>query len=131
MGILHKELSDKIIELAIEVQKELGAGFLERVYENSLIVALQDENLFVEQQKHLDVYFRGRLVGNYIADLVVDGKVIIEIKAIETLVKVHYAQMINYLKATNIEVGYLLNFGQLPLQFKRLVKLNDIDATNT
>lgn len=124
MIVLHKELTDKIIDVAIEVQRELGVGFLERGYENSLLVALQQDGLSVEQQKHLDVYFRGHQVGEYIADLVVERKVILEIKAVETLAKTHYAQLINYLKASGIEVGYVINFSRIPLQFKRLAKLN-------
>ncbi|MCF7807367.1 MAG: GxxExxY protein [Candidatus Marinimicrobia bacterium] len=124
MEILHQQLSDKLIELAIEVQKELGVGFLERVYENSLVVALQDETISVDQQKHLNVYFRGRNVGIYVADLVVDDKIIVEIKAVESLSKAHYAQAINYLQATDVEVAYVINFGKIPLQFKRLVKPN-------
>ena len=122
--ILHKELSDNIIKLAIEVQKELGLGFLERVYENALIVAMQEEGLVIDQQKQLDVYFRGHNVGMYVADIVVEEKVILEIKAIENISKQHYAQLINYLKASGMEVGYLINFGRIPLQFKRLAKLN-------
>ncbi len=123
-AILHKELSDNIIKLAIEVQKELGLGFLERVYENALTIALLEDGLIVEQQKQLDVYFRGHNVGLYIADLVIEKKIILEIKAVENISKSHYAQLINYLKASGMEVGYLINFGRIPLQFKRLVKLN-------
>jgi len=125
--ILHKDLTDKIIKIAIEVQKELWQGFLERVSENSLMIALQTEGLRVDQQKHLDVYFRGHNVGQYIADIVVEDKVIIEIKAIENITKRHYAQLINYLKASGIQVGYVINFGRIPLQFKRLAKLNSND----
>ena len=124
MSILYKELSDKIIDLAFEVQRELGTGFLERVYENALIIALQEEGLVVEQQKQLDVYFRGHNVGIYIADLIVEEKIILEIKAIESISKSHYAQLINYLKASLLEVGYVINFGNIPLQFKRLSTLN-------
>lgn len=123
-SILYKELTDNIIKLAIEVQKELGLGFLERVYENALIIALQDEGLVVEQQKQLDVYFRGHNVGIYVADLVVEEKIILEIKAVENISRPHYAQLINYLKASGMEVGYVINFGRIPLQFKRLAKSN-------
>ena len=113
-----------MIDLAFEVQRELGTGFLERVYENALIIALQEEGLVVEQQKQLDVYFRGHNVGIYIADLIVEEKIILEIKAIESISKSHYAQLINYLKASLLEVGYVINFGNIPLQFKRLSTLN-------
>lgn len=118
--ILYKALSDNIIKLAIEVQKELGLGFLERVYENALIIALQEEGLVVDQQKQLDVYFRGHNVGVYIADLMVEEKIILEVKAIDNISRSHYAQLINYLKASGKEVGYVINFGRIPLQFKRL-----------
>ncbi|NQV43045.1 MAG: GxxExxY protein [Candidatus Marinimicrobia bacterium] len=124
MSILHKTLSDNIIKLSIDVQKELGLGFLERVYENALIIALQEEGLMVDQQKQLDVYFRGQNVGVYIADLIVEDKIILEIKAVDNIAKQHYAQLINYLKASGKEVGYVINFGRLPLQFKRLAAKN-------
>jgi len=124
ISILHKTLSDNIIKLSIDVQKELGLGFLERVYENALIIALQEEGLMVDQQKQLDVYFRGQNVGVYIADLIVEDKIILEIKAVDNIAKQHYAQLINYLKASGKEVGYVINFGRLPLQFKRLAAKN-------
>ena len=124
MSILYKELSDKIIDLAFEVQKELGTGFLERVYENALIIALQEEGLVVEQQKQIDVYFRGHNVGVYIADLIIEENIIVEMKAVENVSKAHYAQLINFLKASQLEVGYVINFGCIPLQFKRLSILN-------
>ncbi|MBT3228027.1 MAG: GxxExxY protein [Candidatus Marinimicrobia bacterium] len=123
-SILYKELTDNIIKLAIEVQKELGLGFLERVYENALIIALQEEDLVVDQQKQLDVYFRGHNVGIYVADMVVEEKIILEIKAVENISRPHYAQLINYLKASGMEVGYVINFGRIPLQFKRHAKSN-------
>lgn len=127
MNILHRELTDKMIEIAIEVQKELGVGFLERVYENSPIPALQGSGINVEQQKDLDVYFRGHQVGEYIADIVVEDKVILEIKAVESIAKAHYAQLVNYLKASGKEDGFVINFARIPLQFKRLTKLNNHD----
>ena len=122
--ILYKELTDTIIKIAIEVQKELGLGFFERVYENALIIALQEEGLVVDQQKQFDVYFRGHNVGVYIADLLVEEKIILEIKAVDNISRSHYAQLINYLKASDKEVGYVINFGRIPLQFKRLAKTN-------
>ena len=122
--ILYKELTDTIIKIAIEVQKELGLGFFERVYENALIIALQEEGLVVDQQKQFDVYFRGHNVGVYIADLLVEEKIILEIKAVDNISRSHYAQLINYLKASVKEVGYVINFGRIPLQFKRLAKTN-------
>ncbi len=120
--ILYKELSDKIIKFAIQVQMELGLGFLERVYENALIIAFQEAGLVIDQQKQLDVFFRGHNVGVYVADLVVENKIILEIKAVENISRSHYAQLINYLKAAGKEVGYVINCGRIPLQFKRLAK---------
>ena len=122
--ILHKALSDTIIGIAIDVQKELGQGFLERVYENSLVIALRDKGLAVDQQQHLEVLFRGQVVGDYVADLIIESKIILEIKAVETMARVHYAQLINYLKASGLEVGYVINFSRIPLQFKRLSSIN-------
>lgn len=124
MKILHKSLSDLIIKTAIEVQKELGIGFLEKVYENSLIIALKSIGLKVEQQKRINVFFRSENVGEYYADLVVDDKIILELKAVETLHPNHYAQLVNYLKASDYEVGYVINFCKIPIQFKRLSVLN-------
>jgi GxxExxY protein len=105
MKILHKNLSDLIIKTAIEVQKELGIGFLEKVYENSLIIALKSIGLKMEQQKLINVFFRSENVGEYFADIVVENKIILELKAVETLHPNHYAQLVNYLKASDYEVG--------------------------
>ncbi len=124
MKILHKNLSDLIIKTSIEVQKELGRGFLEKVYENSLIIALKSIGLKVEQQKLINVFFRSENVGEYYADIVVNDKIILELKAVETLHPNHYAQLVNYLKASDYEVGYVINFGKIPIQFKRLTVLN-------
>ncbi len=118
--ILHKELCDCLIGIAIAVQKELGVGFLEKVYENALTIALQDAGLKVEQQKSTEVKFRNRVVGEYYADLIVEGKIILELKAVEAIHTNHKAQLINYLKATIYKVGYLINFSKSPLDFKRL-----------
>jgi len=124
MKILHKKLSDLIIKTAIEVQKELGIGFLEKVYENAFVIALKSLGLLVEQQKQINVYFRNQNVGEYFADIAVENKIILELKAIETLHPNHFAQLVNYLKASDYEVGYVINFGKIPIQFKRLSVLN-------
>ena len=122
--IIHKEISDIIIDTAISVQKELGVGFLEKIYENSLEISLTEKGILVEKQKKIEVIFHNQVVGDYFADLVIDNKVILELKAVEELHKIHYAQIVNYLKATKYEVGYLINFGKIPLQFKRFVSKN-------
>ena len=102
------------------MNNELGDGFLESVYENALYIVLTGYGLHVERQKDISVFFRGSIVGYFKADLIVEEKVIIELKAVRTLDPAHEAQLINYLKATNIEVGLLLNFGRKP-EFKRFV----------
>ena len=119
--ILHAELTEKIIGFGFEVHNELGGGFLERVYENALTYLLRASGFNVDQQKKLTIRFRGIVVGDYVADMVVDNKVLVEIKAGSGLDQAHTAQCLNYLKATGMRVGLLLNFGPHKLQFKRLV----------
>lgn len=118
--LLHRETTDRILKGFYEVYNELGDGFLESVYENALFLVLKDSGLKVERQKDIPVLFKGTNVGDFKADIVVDGKVIIELKAIQRLDKIHEAQVINYLKATGIEIGLLLNFGPRP-EFKRII----------
>jgi len=118
--MIHKALTDKIIKAFYKVYNTLGYGFLEKVYENALIIELENNGLNVEAQKPISVLYENRVVGDYFADLCVAGTVIIELKASETLSKAHETQLINYLKATGIEVGLLLNFGKKP-EFVRKV----------
>lgn len=118
--LLHAALTDQIIKAFYNVYNSLGYGFLEKVYENALAFELREMGLSVECQKPLNVSYRNQIVGEYFADLVVDGKVIIELKALETIHEAHLRQLQNYLKATEIEVGLLLNFGRKP-EFKRRV----------
>lgn len=119
--LLHADLTEKIIGCGFEVHNELGGGFLERVYENALAHVLRDSGFKVEQQRKLTIRFRGVVVGDYVADLIVEDNVLVEIKAGSGLDQAHTAQCLNYLKATGIRVGLLLNFGPHKLQFKRLV----------
>ena len=114
----HQEITEKIIKAFYEVYNELGHGFLESVYEEALYIVLKGYGLLVEKQKEVSVYFRGYGVGVFRSDLVVDECVIVEIKAVSILHQKHQAQTINYLKATEIEVGMLLNFGEKP-EFRR------------
>jgi GxxExxY protein len=123
--IIHKSLSDVIIDTAFSVQKELGVRFLEKIYENSLEIALIEKDFSVEKQKKIKVVFHNQIVGEYYADLVIEDKIILELKAVNEVSKIHQAQLINYLKATEHEVGYLINFGKIPLQFKRFVSKNN------
>lgn len=117
---LHSDLTGQIIGCFYKVYNQLGYGFLEKVYENALVIELRAAGLFCQPQKPIDVYYNDTKVGYYIADLVVEHSVIVEIKAAESLCKDHEAQLVNYLKATNIEVGILLNFGK-KAEFKRKV----------
>jgi len=110
----HKELTDKIIQAFYCVYNELGFGFLENVYQNALYFELVNRGFNVEPQKEINVYYQTQLVGKYRADLIVDNLVILELKAVDFLVAEHEFQLINYLKATNKEVGLLLNFGMKP-----------------
>ncbi len=123
----HAETTGKIIKAFFTVYNDLGYGFLEKVYENALVLELKALGLSVEQQKPISVYYRGVLVGEYFADLVVDDCVIIELKSSETISPAHEAQLVNYLKATKYEVGLLLNFGKTA-GYKR--KIFDIRSTN-
>jgi GxxExxY protein len=114
----HKDITEKIIKGFYEVYNELGHGFLESVYEEALYIVLKEYGLQVDKQKEVTVYFRGHEVGVFRADLVVNDCVIVEIKAVSILHPKHEAQTINYLKATRIEVGLLLNFGE-KAEFRR------------
>ena len=118
--ILEKELTNKIIKSFYNVYNKLGYGFLEKVYEKSLIIEFTKQEIDCENQKPINVYYDDIKVGEYFADIIVENRVIIELKATEILKKEHEAQLYNYLKATNIEVGLLLNFGKDP-KFKRMI----------
>jgi GxxExxY protein len=118
--VLYEELTGKILEASFQVIRELGAGFLEGVYQNALLVALRQKGIKAEPRVPLLVRFRGEVVGEYFADLLVEGKVIVELKAVKALAPEHQAQIINYLKATGIEVGLLINFGNPKLEYRRL-----------
>lgn len=118
--MLHKEITDRIINAYYKVYNTLGYGFLEKIYENSMVIALRKSGLKVEQQKNIKVYYEAEEVGDYYADLLVEEQVIIELKAAKALSDEHEAQLVNYLKATIVEVGLLINFGKEP-KFKRKI----------
>ncbi len=124
MELLHQDITDKIIKAFYNVYNELGYGFLEKVYQNALVLELTAMELVCEKQKSIKVYYNGQVVGEYFADVVVNDSIIVELKAVETIVEEHEYQLINYLKATEIEVGLLLNFGRKP-QFRRKLFTND------
>ena len=116
----HGELSHKIIAAAHNVHKELGQGFLEKVYKNALAMELQEAGLKCDLEVPMSVLYRELVVGDYVADMVVDGKIIVEVKAVAELSSVHEVQLVNYLKATGLQVGLLINFGR-SVQVKRRV----------
>ena len=118
--LIEESVTESVIGAFFAVYKELGFGFLESVYENALAIAIRNKGFEVIQQPAINVYFRGHRVGEYRADLLIPGKLIIEVKASSMLINAHEAQLLNYLKATGIKVGLLLNFGPKP-QFKRRV----------
>ena len=120
-SIIYKDLSYKIIELSLEVHNELGCGFLEKVYENALMLLLDKEKIPARQQAPADVYFQGKVVGRYFADILVDNKVILELKTVDAIANIHIAQVLNYLRATGIKLGLILNFGKPKFEYKRLV----------
>ena len=122
-SILHKELTKSILKIFYDVYNELGYGFLERVYQNALFYELKESGFKVEAQKKIKVNYKDIEVGDYIADIIVNDLVILELKAQEYLVEANEFQLINYLKATDCEVGLLLNFGKKP-EFIRKVYQN-------
>lgn len=115
------KLTETIIGCAFKVSNTLGTGFLEKVYENSLAIELKMSGLTCEQQKPIPVTYRGVIVGDYYADILVEGQVILEIKASRTIDDAHKAQILNYLKATGLHRGLLLNFGTTKLGITRMV----------
>ena len=116
----HQELTGKIIECAFKVHRNLGFGFLESVYRNALMIELAKVGLVTEMEKNLQVHYDGQMIGDFIADVIVENKIILELKCIKQINPVHEAQLVNYLKATGIEVGLLINFGE-KLEIKRKV----------
>ena len=121
--LLHEELTDKILNAFYKVYNVLGYGFLERVYENAMVIELMNMGLNAVKQQKINVYYNESVVGEYYADLLVEDSVILELKAAEAIIEEHERQLLNYLKATDKEVGLLLNFGKKPA-FKRKVFQN-------
>ncbi len=120
---MHSELTERIIQMFYKVYNALGHGFLEKVYENAMFHELTSAGLVVKRQHPITVFYDGVEVGSYSADMIIEGLVIVELKAAETICEEHECQLINYLKATDVEVGLLLNFGKKP-QVKRKVFSN-------
>jgi GxxExxY protein len=116
----HKELSERIIIAAYNIHNELGYGFLEKVYRNALAIELEEAGIKCVVEAPLKVSYHNKTVGDYFADIIVDDKIIVEVKAVSQLESVHEVQLVNYLKATGISVGLLINFGQ-SVEIKRRV----------
>ena len=115
------EITYEIRGAVFEVNRVLGSGFLEKIYENALLIEIRKRGLRAESQVPINVHYKNQIIGEYIADIVVEDKVIVELKAIESLEKIHEAQLLNYLKATGIQVGLLVNFRHQKAEIKRMV----------
>lgn len=118
----YSDVTKIIIGCAFDVANELGSGFLESIYENALSIALKEKGFNIDLQYPINVSFRGKCVGKFYADIFVDKKVIIELKAVKKIIPEHQAQIINYLKATGVEVGLLINFGNPKLEYLRFTR---------
>lgn len=121
--MLYENMTEQIIPAARDVHKELGFGFLEAVYGNALYQELKARDIKCECQKHIDVYYKGEVVGHYVADMLIDDKVIVELKAVVELRPEHEWQLLNYLVASKIELGLLINFGH-KISVKRKINTN-------
>ncbi|OIN94789.1 MAG: GxxExxY protein [Anaerolineae bacterium CG03_land_8_20_14_0_80_58_20] len=120
----HSELSQKIIKVFYDVHNELGYGFSEKVYQKAYAIALRQDGMKVDEQIPIKVYFRGQLVGEFFADMIINDLILLELKAAEAIIEEFEAQLLNYLKSTEIEVGYVMNFGK-SASFKRKVFDNE------
>lgn len=127
--MLYKELTDEILHAFYLVHYKLGFGFLEKVYKNALYIELTTMGLKCETEKPINVFYNQKVVGVFYADIVVEGKVILELKAVESICKEHEYQLINYLKACDLEIGLLLNFGK-KAELKRVIYTNDRKELN-
>jgi len=119
--VVTDEITARVIGAAYKVSNTLGAGFMEKVYENALAIEMRKDGLLVEQQKPITVYYDGVVVGEYIADLVVERELLLELKTAQAIDQSHAAQMLNYLRGTGLHVGLILNFGTAKLGVKRMV----------
>jgi GxxExxY protein len=127
-ALKHAAITETVLGCAFAVINELGAGFLESVYENALLLALRQKGLSAVAQYPIKVKFRGECVGDFYADVLVEGKVLIELKAVKAIAPEHQAQIINFLNATGIEVGLLINFGNSKLEYKRFTRKQRSDS---
>jgi GxxExxY protein len=121
MALLYESLSNRVIEAAIEVHRELGPGFLEAIYESAMRLALKSREIQFVSQAEVEIFFGGKPIGFHRLDLIVENKIVIELKAIKTFEDIHYAQVRSYLKATTLQLGLLLNFNSPALAIKRII----------
>jgi GxxExxY protein len=121
MNYLYKDLTEKIIGSAMEVHKTLNCGFLESVYEEAMAIELNLQKVPFERQKPIDVFYKGKVAKQFFCDFVIEGKVLVELKAIKKLTEIEDMQVLNYLKATGFQLALLINFGALSLEFKRII----------
>ena len=117
--MLYEDLTRQIIGAYYDVYNTLGFGFLEQVYHNAMLMELRNRGLSCDSQKHIDVFYRNEVIGYYIPDIIVEDKIIVELKALPELTGEEVSQVLNYLKATGMEVGILLNFGEPTASFRR------------
>jgi len=127
---LHSELSGQVLKAFYKVYNTLGYGFLEKVYQNSMLIELRSMAIKCSSEIPIKVYYENQLVGNFCADILVEGIVIVELKAIERIAPEHEVQLVNYLKATEIEVGLLLNFGPKPQNIRRVLTKEYLERIN-
>lgn len=125
MSLLHEETTELVLKAFYEVYNTLGYGFLEKYYEKAMIVELHALGLSVAQQVPAQIFYKGQWLGDQAPDLVVDGKIVVEIKAMESLTNAHDAQLLNYIRATGMHVGLFLNFGKKP-EFRRKIRCNTV-----
>lgn len=127
----HKILTGNILEAAFEVSNTLGTGFVESVYQKALLIALNEKGLRANAEVPIDVEFRGSIVGRFFADVVVDDLVIVELKAVDNVAKEHFAQILNYLKASGLSTGLIINFGKPKIEYRRFANRFDSSSDQT
>ncbi|MGV3719609.1 MAG: GxxExxY protein [Actinomycetota bacterium] len=123
VATLHYELTEKVIGCAFRVYNRMGYGFVESVYEKCLVIELRRSGLEVEVQKPINVYYEGEMVGEFVADLFVNDSLLVELKSIRTLAPANEVQLVNYLVATGVEIGLLVNFGEAGVEVKRKLRV--------
>jgi GxxExxY protein len=120
MGEAINGLTGTLIKCIIEVHKELGPGFLENIYKNALILELQKNGLTVETEKEIEIFYKGQSVGSYRLDIIVNNLIVLELKTVESIIKIHYAQLRSYLKASGCKTGFIVNFSLERADFRRV-----------